>query len=105
MIKNDIRYQRLTEFEDNMNPMISIAIKERMGKRLCISGLYRQWKAPGEAESNTQEGINRQCKPLEKVIENLRKISNLGYEHILGGDINIDRNWDNDPLARPDLRA
>merc|ERR1711954_441142 len=91
MIKDDIRYQRLIEFEDNENPFLSILIKEKCGKKLRISGLYRQWKAPGETESSTQEGISRQCRRLERVTENLRRISDMKYEHILGGDVNIDR--------------
>ena len=87
MVKKDIKYTRLIDYEDNENPLISILIKERNGRKLCISGLYRQWKAPGEADAN----ISCQCRRLEKVCENLQRISTLKCDHILGGDLNIDR--------------
>merc|ERR1712081_132374 len=70
-----------------------------------ISAVYRQWKAPGENPANSAEGIARQVRRLNEMIENWSKISNLGYEIMIAGDLNIDRHWPNDPLSRPELRA
>merc|ERR1711954_586703 len=64
LIKKDLRYSRLTDLEDQENPMFSINIKEKKGKHLVVSAVYRQWKAPGESSSSTAEGISRQVRRL-----------------------------------------
>ena len=54
MIHQDVPFQQAGKYEDDTNPMASIRIKEGRNKSLIITGFYRQWKAPGESDSNTQ---------------------------------------------------
>ena len=95
----------MEDLENKENPMIMIKIQEKKGKNLLIAGLYRQWKAPGESGANTSEGIRRQCKILEMVIEKLTIANSRGFEIILAGDFNIKRHMPNDPCSRPELKT
>ena len=105
MVKNDLRHQRLTQFEDNENPMLTLLFKEKRGKHLAIVGIYRQWKAPGEINPNNSDGISRQCRRFKMMAENLEKISAAGFEMLVGGDINIDSHPANDPCSRAEIKA
>ena len=105
MIDNDIKFERLPNYEDNTNPMIVVRVKETRGRHLVIVAIYRQWKAPGETEANTAEGIGRQCLRLKDMTKNINALCDEKYEIIIGGDLNIDRHLPNDPLRRPEVRA
>ena len=89
MIKKDIMYKRMNQYEDVENPMLTILIKEKKGKHLAISAIYRQWKAPGELLPNNTEGISRQCWRLNMVIEKWTEISQDEHELSIAGDIII----------------
>ena len=105
MVHHDVPFERAEEYEDQVNPMASIRIRESRNKAIIITGIYRQWKAPAETDSNTAEGIARQVQRLELAIQSLSRVVSDGNIHLVAGDINIDRHLPNDPLSRPDLRA
>merc|ERR1711954_627910 len=98
-------FERADEYEDQVNPMASIRIKESRNKSIIVTGIYRQWKAPSETDSNTAEGIARQVQRLELAVEGLSRVVKDGNVHLVAGDLNIDRHLPNDPLSRPDMRA
>ena len=89
----------MVEYEDPENPMLTLAFKEKKGKNLAITCIYRQWKAPGEINPNNAAGIARQVRRFKLMTENLDKIAADNYDMIVGGDINIDRHPPNDPLS------
>merc|ERR1711954_519737 len=105
MVHQDVPFERADEYEDQVNPMASIRIKESRNKSIIVTGIYLQWKAPAETDSNTAEGIARQVQRLELAIQSLSRVVSDGNIHLVAGDINIDRHLPNDPLSRPDLRA
>ena len=105
MVHQDVPFERAEEYEDQVNPMASIRIRESRNKAIIITGIYRQWKAPAETDSNTAEGIARQVQRLELAVQSLSRVVSDGNIHLVAGDINIDRHLPNDPLLRPDLRA
>merc|ERR1712081_45114 len=57
MIKADLNYERLTDVKDDENPMVTVLFRQKKGKYLAITAVYRQWKAPGELEPNNAHGI------------------------------------------------
>ena len=48
MLKKEFCYERKTDYEDDENPLLTILIKEKKGKNLALTAIYREWKAPGE---------------------------------------------------------
>ena len=105
MIHKNIKYTRLPQYEDEENSSIAIKVKDGKGRWIGIYGIYRQWKLPGEGNAFTKEGINKQVGRLKKQIESLNKFTTDVKKHIICGDINIDRNENNDPQDRNDLKA
>ena len=49
--------------------------------------------------------MNKQVGRLKKQVESLNKFTTDMKKHIICGDINIDRNENNDPQERNDLKA
>merc|ERR1711954_121409 len=105
MVANDLKFETLTDFEDQENPMVTLKFREKKGKHLAVTALYRQWKAPGEKDSNNAAGIARQCCRMRKMNEHLEGIARAGFDMLVCGDYNIDRHPPNDPNSRPEIRA
>merc|ERR1711954_552990 len=105
MISKFITYERLKQYEDNLNSSIAIKAKDGTNKWIAIMGIYRQWKLIGDQASNSTEGIKKQVTRLKKQCENINLLCQNFNNCLIGGDINLDRNKKNDPFSRPELRA
>ena len=102
IVHKNITYTRLNQYEDDENASIAIKIKEGKGRWIGLYGIHRQWKIPGEGNAFRKEGINKQVARLKKQVTNLNKFCTEMKKHVICGDINIDRNVNNDPLKRND---
>ena len=105
MINKNLQYKRLPQFEDDYNSTTVIKFKDGKSKWVHLVSIYRQWKLKGEFNAFDKEGIKKQVERLKSQCKNLHKIREETDNIIIGGDINIDKNLQNDPTNRPELKA
>ena len=55
MIAKDIKYERLTHLEDDLNPLIVFRIKDSKAKWVNCIAFYRQWKDARDGELTATE--------------------------------------------------
>ena len=104
MIKKGIKYQRMKELENPMVSMCWIKVKTSKNKGFLLAGVYREWKSPNDQILNTTRSIDDQMARLKRIMESIDTARTKYDEIVYMGDINIDVNADNDPLADPDNR-
>ena len=106
MIKKGIQYERKTSFE---NDRCAIVIKVKISRRkwVHIVAIYRQWQVLGDNPDNKPNSSDKDDQVLrfEEIASIIEKVIDDNNPTIVAGDINIDRNIDNDPLKRPDIKA
>ena len=103
-IRKGVTYERLPQFENDINMSIWVRIKTGRRKWTYFCGCYRQWKAPEGTpgpSDNTKEDQKERFEALTKQIDT---VVNLGKPVVVGGDLNIDRNVKNNPLKRGDVK-
>ena len=93
----------MKHLENDKNSTIAIRTLETEKRWLYIVGTYRQWQAPGEGPANSD--IARQISRFNKICSILDNICRSGFSVVWCGDKNIDRNFTNDPLKRPKIKA
>ena len=103
LIKKELSFERVKEFEAYVNFSIVIEIIQSSRKHTFLIGSYRQWKGIGSFQFQS-ESITDQVFRMKCLFETFQKVINLGAPVFIGGDLNIDRHLPNDPLARPDLK-
>ena len=104
MVKSDITYERLYGFENDINSMMTLKIKNSNKKYIYLVCVYRQWKLLhiDDPSSNLPA---KQLARLELILETINKIIKDGKETLLIGDLNIDLWPANNPGQRKDIKA
>ena len=94
-----LEYRRRLDLENDINCSIVIQVRRSKKKWTSIIGSYRQWTGmsptcPFNGRSR-QEGLLR----FEKLIDLYEKVISEGHDTVIGGDLNIDRLKENNPLT------
>ena len=107
IIKKEIPYKRCPELESDNHSTIVVKIKEAVNKHIFIIGTYREWHHLGGPNSTSTLGIKLQKERIEQISKIISTTASLGPNNTIvwGGDLNCDRNPNNDPSVRPDLRV
>ena len=104
LIKADITYERIREYENNTNAMITLKIKNSARNSIFLVCVYRQWKLLHTKDDLSNLPIN-QLKRFELILGVISQLVNEGREILLIGDINIDLWPPNNPGHRKDIKA
>ena len=75
MIHENIVHERMRRYKDNEDTSVALRVKDGKGRWLYLMGIYHQWKATGEFNSNDKEGICQQVLKLKSQIENINNTS------------------------------
>ena len=73
MIRSNITYEHLEDYEDKENTSVVIKKEDGNCKWVYIWGLYQQWKVLREGPSNSTKGIKRQVRQPKIHDENIKK--------------------------------
>ena len=104
IIKKDIVYERLEDFENDFNCAIVIKLKQSKKKHTLLIGAYRQWKSVGSTNPYSSDSTYNQVIQMKHLMSLFQKVLDEGSTVLVGGDLNVDRHLPNDPLGRADLK-
>ena len=104
LIDDDITYERIHTFEDDLVPCIVISVKTSPRKKLFIVGYYRQWRSHSTNDQYPTHKPKDQMARFDRFRRIIDRVSSSGDRVIIGGDINLDRNLANDPYNRIDIK-
>ena len=102
-IKSDISYSRVSQLENDVNPVIVLEVKRSKRKSSHYVGCYRQWNGlSSTSQSYNTDDPQDMLQRFKLMIKIWEECIQRGDTHIFG-DINVDRNLRNNPGARPDI--
>ena len=107
VIKKEIYYKRCKDLESDENSMIVIRFNETKDKFVHLVGTYREWRHLRGPDATSSAGINLQKQrilQLKKLMTDVKE-SKQRNTLIWAGDLNCDKNQNNDPMTRPDIRV
>ena len=96
MVRNSIPYNRRTDLEHNLISSIWIEISLKGGKKILLSGAYRQWRLPVELDpSKISNKKQNQMERLDILLNQWTKACSEGKDVFVAIDDNIDCNISN----------
>ena len=104
LIKEDLKYTRLYELENDLNSLIIIKIElENCDSVILISG-YRQWRLPAKINLNNKSCEPKLKKKFKTYLECIKKALGLGLDVICLQDTNIDTSPNNNHNIKYNIR-
>ena len=96
LIKNNIEYQRLKAWEDDLISTVWLKVKVGHNKYINVMGGYRQWQLPLELGLGHMGEPEDQYTRLKTIFKQISKAKSTKNQCILGWDSNIDMLETND---------
>merc|ERR1711954_159988 len=104
LICKSLEYERKLDCENDINSTLIIRIRRINKKWTNVIGAYRQWQ--GTSATCNYNGKDRSSSLLrfKDMIRVFEKAMSLPGQKLFGGDLNIDRLPENNPIDRQDLK-
>ena len=103
-VHKDVIYERLKDYENEINPMIVLKIRISSRQYLHLVCIYRQWNLLSNLKTPTSHKLKEQMARLDSILEVVKELRDNNKQVVLNGDINIDLLDKNDPNSKYNLR-